>query len=98
MAAYVAAGLDGVKRKLDPGKANMGNNMYSLGLEEIARRGVRTLPQSLAEATSELRKDAVVQAALGPIYDEFVTLKEAEWNEYHKQVSAWEIDRYLTMF
>ena len=98
MAGYVAAGLDGVKRKLDPGKANMGNNMYVLGLEEIARRGVRTLPQSLAEATSELRKDAVVQAALGPIYDEFVTLKEAEWNEYHKQVSAWEIDRYLTMF
>lgn len=98
MAAYVAAGLDGVKRKLDPGKANMGNNMYALGLEEIARRGVRTLPQSLNEAVSELRKDTVVQGALGVIYDEFVTLKEAEWNEYHKQVSAWEIDRYLTMF
>ena len=98
MAAYVAAGLDGVKRKLDPGKANMGNNMYTLGLEEIARRGVRTLPQSLNEAISELREDTVVQGALGVIYDEFVSLKEAEWNEYHKQVSAWEIDRYLTMF
>ena len=98
MAAYVAAGLDGVKRKLDPGKANMGNNMYALGLEEIERRGVRTLPQSLNEALSELRQDTVVQGALGVIYDEFVTLKEAEWNEYHKQVSAWEIDRYLTMF
>jgi glutamine synthetase len=98
MAAYVAAGLDGVKRKLDPGKANMGNNMYALGLEEIARRGVRTLPQSLNEAITELREDTVVQGALGVIYDEFVSLKEAEWNEYHKQVSAWEIDRYLTMF
>jgi glutamine synthetase len=98
MAAYVAAGLDGVKRKLDPGKATMGNNMYSLGQDEISRRGVQTLPQSLAEALSELRNDEVVQGALGVIYDEFVTLKEAEWNEYHKQVSAWEIDRYLTMF
>jgi glutamine synthetase len=98
MAAYVAAGLDGVKRKLDPGKATMGNNMYLLGQDEISRRGVRTLPQSLAEALSELRNDEVVQGALGVIYDEFVTLKEAEWNEYHKQVSAWEIDRYLTMF
>jgi glutamine synthetase len=98
MAAYVAAGLDGVKRKLDPGKATMGNNMYSLGQDEISRRGVRTLPQSLAEALSELRNDEVIQGALGVIYDEFVTLKEAEWNEYHKQVSAWEIDRYLTMF
>ena len=54
--------------------------------------------QSLAEATSELRKDVVIQEALGVIYDEFIDLKEAEWNEYHKQVSQWEIDRYLTMF
>ena len=53
---------------------------------------------SLAEATSELRKDVVIQEALGAIYDEFIDLKEAEWNEYHKQVSQWEIDRYLTMF
>ena len=98
MAAYVAAGLDGVKRKLDPGKATMGNNMYTLGPEEIARRGVRTLPQSLRESLSELRNDTVVQGALGVIYDEFEALKQAEWNEYHKQVSAWEIDRYLTMF
>jgi glutamine synthetase len=72
--------------------------MYSLGLEEIRRRGIRTLPQSLPEALSALRGDVVVQEALGPIYDEFISIKEAEWNEYHKQVSQWEIDRYLTMF
>ena len=96
-AAYVSAGLDGVRNRMDPGKANFGN-MYSLGLEEIARRGIRTLPQSLSEAVAELRADVVVQEALGPIYDEFVSIKEAEWNEYHKQVSQWEIDRYLTMF
>ena len=72
--------------------------MYSLSLEEIRRRGIRTLPQSLKEALAELRADVVVQEALGPIYDEFVSIKEAEWNEYHKQVSQWEIDRYLTMF
>ena len=46
----------------------------------------------------ELRKDEVVQAALGVIYDEFVALKASEWAEYHAQVSKWEVDRYLTMF
>ncbi len=97
MAAYVAAGLDGVRRRLDPGKANLGN-MYALGLEEIARRGIRLLPQSLAEATAALREDEVIQEALGVIYGEFIELKEAEWKEYHRQVSQWEIDRYLTMF
>ena len=97
MAAYLTAGLDGVRRGLDPGEPHLGN-LYDLGVAEIRRRGIRQLPQTLAEAVAELRNDEVVQGALGPIYDEFVTLKEAEWREYHSQVSQWEIDRYLTMF
>ena len=97
MATYISAGMDGVRRKLDPGKANLGN-LYELGLEEIRRRGIRLLPQSLAEALVEVRQDEVVKDSLGVIYNEFVDLKEAEWNEFHRQVSQWEIDRYLTMF
>ena len=97
LAAYVSAGLDGVRRKLSPGKANLGN-LYELGLEEIQRRGIGLLPQSLAEALTELRKDEVIQESLGVIYDEFIELKEAEWKEYHRQISQWELDRYLTMF
>jgi glutamine synthetase len=97
IAAYVAAGMDGIARKLDPGEPNKGN-LYALGLEEIGRRGIRLLPQSLDEALGELRKDEVVQGGLGVIYDEFIELKEAEWAEYHAQVSQWEIDRYLTLF
>ena len=97
LAAYVTAGLDGVRRELDPGEPNLGN-MYELGLDEIQRRGIGMLPQSLAKALAALREDEVVQSALGVIYDEFITLKEGEWNEYHRQVSQWELDRYLTFF
>ena len=97
LAAYVSAGLDGMRRELDPGEPNRGN-MYALGLKEIKKRGIRLLPQSLPEALDELRQDEVVREALGPIYDEFVKIKEAEWEEYHRQVSEWELDRYLTMF
>ena len=97
-AAYLTAGLDGVRNRIDPGKANLGNNMYSLGLEQIKQKGIKTLPQSLTEALQALKSDVVIQEALGPIYDEFISLKDSEWNEYHKQVSQWEIDRYLTMF
>ena len=96
LAAYLSAGLDGVRRELDPGEPNLGN-MYELGLDEIKRRGIGLLPQSLPEALAALREDDVIQAALGVIYDEF-ELKEAEWREYHRQVSQWELDRYLTMF
>ena len=93
----MTAGLDGVRRGLDPGKANLGN-MYDLGLEEIRRRGIRLLPQSLAEALVELQGDELIQESLGIIYNEFFDLKEAEWKEYHRQVTPWELDRYLTLF
>ena len=97
LAAYVAAGMDGVKRRLDPGKANLGN-LYELSPEEIQRRGIGLLPQSLDQALEALRQDEVIQEGLGVIYDEFVKLKEAEWLEYHSRVSQWEVDKYLTMF
>ncbi len=95
-AAYLYAGLDGIKRRLDPGEPNLGN-MYAMSFEEMARRNIRVLPQTLTEALDELEKDAVIQAALGPIYPEFLKLKRQEWNEYHRQVSPWEVERYLTM-
>lgn len=97
MAAYVTAGLDGINRMLDPGEPYLGN-MYELGLDEIRRRGIRLLPQTLDEALEELRGDKLVQESMGVIYDEFVGLKEAEWREYHRQVTPWELNRYLTMF
>jgi glutamine synthetase len=94
-AAYVAAGMDGVRRGLDPGEPNR-DNTYAVGLEEMGRRNVRLLPQSLAEVLGELERDEVIQAALGPIAAEFLRLKRAEWDEYHRQVTAWEVERYLT--
>ena len=96
-AAYVAAGLDGIRRRLDPGEPNR-DNAYALGVEEMARRDVRLLPQSLTEALGELERDEVIQSALGSIAGEFLRLKRAEWDEYHRQVTTWEVERYLTMF
>jgi glutamine synthetase len=96
-AAYLAAGMDGIRRRLDPGEPNR-DNAYALGLDEMTRRGIRLLPQNLAEALGELERDEVIQAALGPIAGEFLRLKRAEWEEYHRQVTPWEVDRYLTMF
>ena len=95
IAAYLAAGLDGIARELDPGEPNLGN-LYTSDLETMARRGVRTLPQSLAEALSSFERDSVVRESLGPIADELYRLKRDEWREYHGQVESWEIKRYLT--
>lgn len=95
LAAYLAAGLDGIKRGLDPGEPNLGN-LYRADVETMVRRGIRTLPQSLPEALHAFEADEVVREALGPIADEFRRLKRDEWREYHAQVEAWELGRYLT--
>ncbi len=97
LAAYVTAGMDGIRRKLDPGEPYLGN-LYSLGFEEIRRRGIRLLPQTLEESLAELKQDRLVQESLGSIYEQFLAEKEAEWQDYHRQVTRWEIERYLTLF
>jgi glutamine synthetase len=46
----------------------------------------------------ELRRDEVVRGALGPIADEFIELKSREWASFHRQVTPWEVEQYLTAF
>ena len=95
LAAFLAAGLDGIDRKLEPGDPNLGN-LYERSLSDIRDSGIKLLPQSLHEAVEELRTDPVVKSALGAVADDFIELKTREWQTYHKQVSAWEVETYLT--
>jgi glutamine synthetase len=97
-AAILAAGLDGVERKLDPGKP-INDNLYDWPAEKLRRAGVRLLPQTLTEALDEFEKDKVLRAALGEnLSAEFLTLKRMEWVEYSRHVSDWERDRYVEFF
>ncbi len=99
LAAFIAAGLDGIRRKLDPGEPNIGTNMYATSLEEMRRKGTALVPQSLPEALAALEEDPVMQDALGSeLAPEFLKVKRQEWVKYHNTVSDWEIDRYLTPF
>jgi glutamine synthetase len=97
-AAIIAAGLDGIDRQLQPGKA-CNENLYALSLEEIAGRGIATLPQSLKEACDALDADPLFRESLGKeIVEEFLRLKRMEWIEYSRHVSDWEIERYAEFF
>jgi len=58
--------------------------------------GVGELPGSLAEALTELDKDEMLKAALGPVvYEAFTRAKWAEWDEYRTRVTDYEIEKYL---
>ncbi|WP_130536652.1 type III glutamate--ammonia ligase [Thiomicrorhabdus indica] len=97
-AAIIAAGLDGVANKLDPGEPHNINH-YALSLEEIKERGIDTLPQSLSEALDELEEDSLFVEQFGEGFmKEFIDIKRMEWVEYQRHVSDWELNRYAEYF
>jgi glutamine synthetase len=98
----LAAGIDGIENKIDPGEPNS-DNLYSIPHDELRARGLETLPSNLLQATMELERDEVIRAALGEARNEdyvdyFIRVKQEEWNRYHEQVTPWEIKEYLTRF
>jgi len=94
----LAAGLEGIREKLDPGKPQEAN-LYELTDEQLRARGIAYLPQTLNDAVIAFAADPFVTKILGQgLRDEFITYKSDEWRAYHQHVSAWEIDRYARMF
>ena len=97
-AALIAAGLDGIDRKLEAAPA-CSDDLFEVPLAQVRERGIELLPQGLNEALAALRADAVVCGALGDtLTAQFTELKSAEWDEYRYHVSDWEVQRYASMF
>ena len=97
-AAMLAAGLDGIENKIDPGARN-DDNLYEIPEAELRLRGVDFLPTTLAEALDHLEQDDVVKSALGPQYAPYyVDVKRDEWRRYNQSVSQWESDTYLPVY
>jgi glutamine synthetase len=97
-ALLLAAGLEGVRQNLDPGRAHE-ENLYELSPDELTKAGVTELPRTLGEAVAAFEADPFIEATLGSeLTAEFVRYKRGEWEQYHQTVSQWEIDRYAKLF
>ena len=95
-AAILAAGLDGIENKLTP-PPNVNNiDVYHFTPAELKERGIDVLPGTLEEALLELDRDEVIRCVLGEhSYEDYVRIKQGEWDEYRIRVSQWELERYL---
>jgi glutamine synthetase len=94
-AVMLAAGLDGIKKRTEP-PAPAEEDLYHV---DGNRAGLDMLPGNLGSAIEELRRNEVVQNALGEhVYERYIEAKTQEWNEYRLYVSQWELDRYLTVY
>ena len=95
-ACMLAAGLDGVKNKIEP-PAPVSGNVYRMSKRERSRLKIKSLPADLGEALDALEKNDVLKDALGEhAFSQFITAKRAEWQDYIASVHQWEVDRYLT--
>lgn len=87
-AAVLAAGLDGIGRKADPGKP-LDINMYTEGHKAPA--GIRKLPLNLLDAVRLTDGSQLLRRELGAEFvDAYVKLKTGEWNDYARTLSDWE--------
>ncbi len=86
-AAALAAGLDGIANKRDPGK-RLDINMYTDGHK---LKNVRRLPLNLLDAIRSTDKSKVLRAALGDSFvDSYVKMKNEEWSNFSRHLTAWE--------
>ncbi|HIF81960.1 MAG TPA: type III glutamate--ammonia ligase [Gammaproteobacteria bacterium] len=91
-AGVLAAGLDGVENKRDPGK-RLDINMYTDG-HKI--RGLRRLPANLLDAVRLFEKSKVLRSGLGDaLVDSYSKLKYQDWRSYSSAISQWERDHTL---
>ena len=97
-AVMLAAGLDGIRNRIEPGDP-VNENIFAMSEREKRRRRIEQLPASLAEALDALEKDDVVKNALGEhIHEHFVAAKRAEWATYISRVHPWEVEEYLSAY
>ena len=97
-AMVLAAGLEGIQEKIDPGVPHT-ENMYLKSEAELEQLGVSYLPRTLEEAVDAFDADDLGRKVMGDLmaktYSDF---KRAEWGEYLTHVSDWEVSRYLKLW
>lgn len=82
IAVCIAAGMDGIHKKLEPGAENAAD--------------AKPLPGNLKDAIVLFEQDPLMSEILGEELTKiYAKLKNDEWNDYMLQVSDWEVGRYL---
>ena len=94
-AVTLAAGLDGIERKLDlPPEATA--ETLKLTDRQMVEAGYTPLPRSLKEALDVFEDSQFMKDALGEhIHSFFLKKKRDEWHKFESTITEWEIKHYL---
>lgn len=95
LTGVLAAGLDGLRNRIDPGEPFYGD-VGHMTAAEIANASLGFLPRTLPEALAALEADEVITAALGPVtLEHLLIVRRSELESYNLTVHPWERDAYL---
>lgn len=94
-AVTLAAGLDGIERKLElPPEATA--ETLKLTDRQMLEAGYTPLPRSLKEALDVFEDSQFMKDALGEhIHSFFLKKKRDEWHKFESTITEWEIKHYL---
>jgi glutamine synthetase len=94
-AVLLGAGLKGIEQGYElPDGAE--DDVWSLTDAERRAMGIEPLPQSLADAIAVMEGSELVAETLGEhVFDFFLRNKRAEWQDYRRRVTPFELERYL---
>jgi glutamine synthetase len=94
-AVMLGAGLKGIEEgyELPPGAED---DVWSLSAAERKAMGYDALPENLSEAIDVMSRSELVAEVLGEhVFDFFLRNKRAEWEQYRREVTPYERERYL---
>ncbi len=96
-AVVIAAGLRGIRDGYDlPAPAE--DDVWSLSEPERRALGYQPLPGSLESALSVMERSEFIPEALGEhVFDYFLRNKRSEFEAYRRQVTPFELKRYLSL-
>ncbi len=98
LGAFIYAGLDGIRQRIDPGEA-VNVDPATMTEEERQTAGARRLPLSLAEALDELALDDLLISKLGPMRSTaYLAVKRAEAAAFAEHDTAWECFQHFLRF
>ncbi|EJL45579.1 glutamine synthetase [Brevibacillus sp. CF112] len=97
-ACLVAAGLDGIQNRIDPGEP-ADFDVSKLNEQQLKERGIGWVPRSLSQAIDYLAEDTILAETIGrSIWEEFIKIKRTEWDKYSRYVSDWERAVFTSRF
>ena len=95
--AMLAMGLDGIEHKITPPDP-VEKDIFHMTPEERQKEGIASMPESLGEALHHFRNSRIMKETFGDhIFENFITVKQREWDSFRSFVTEWEVKRYLPM-